>query len=87
MKIHGTNRVNANPYQQQLKNQLKYPKGSQKRDQLEISREAIELQKKKAKDVKREKYIASLKNKIDSGTYKINYEETAKKMLEFWKHP
>ncbi|HLS23557.1 MAG TPA: flagellar biosynthesis anti-sigma factor FlgM [Pseudogracilibacillus sp.] len=83
MKIQG-----PNPYiqlyrqnQQTVKNEKT---NKPKDDQLKISNEAINLQRNEGHLVRREK-VSEIKSLVQSGEYRINYEKTAQKLLEFWK--
>jgi len=83
MKIQG-----PNPYIQlyrQNQRTVKTEKTNKpKDDQLKISNEAIKLQQNEGHLVRREK-VSEIKSLVQSGEYRINYERTAQKLLEFWK--
>src|SRR5699024_12200766 len=79
MKIHGPNHTNFNPYKNQAQKLDKVKKEHQQEDRLEISSHAKQLQQSKKTSVEREKYVQDIKQAIDTGEYKINYEKTAKK--------
>jgi len=83
MKINGPNQTNFNPYKNQLQKQADLKKDL-KQDRIEISNEAKKLMESNKADPKREAYIQEIKDKVDSGEYKINYEKTARKMIDFW---
>lgn len=87
MKIHGTNKTNFNPYKDHIQKNVKHKSHQQKKDQLEISNEAMKLQKNEQSDEKRLAYVKAIKHKIDTGTYDVNYDKTAQKMIDFWKKP
>lgn len=53
-------------------------------DQVQISTEALELQKGSHIETERQAKVEELKNKIESGEYQVNPREVAKKMYEFW---
>ena len=57
---------------------------SKKKDKLEISPEALELQKGDQLEIQRQERVNELKNKVQSGQYKVNPEEVAHKMYSFW---
>jgi len=82
LKING-----PNPYLNIYKNNQKKVKTNQdkdvKDDQLKISKEAIQLQKNQ-QNVSRKQKVSEIKSLVQSGEYKINYEKTAKNLLEFW---
>lgn len=85
MKINGTNQVNFNPYKQHLQKQAEQKTSGSKSDNLQISPEALKLQEKNKPMEKRTAYVQELKQAVESGDYKVDYEQTAEKMLEFWK--
>lgn len=53
-------------------------------DQVQISTEAMEMQKGSRIETERQAKVDELKNKIESGEYQVNPREVAKKMYEFW---
>jgi len=82
MKVHG-----PNSYMQLYRNQMRQQhvkKSERKNDQLDISLEAKHLQMQQAQSVEREKYITELKQLVQSGEYKVNYDKTAQEMIDFW---
>ncbi|MFA1821340.1 flagellar biosynthesis anti-sigma factor FlgM [Virgibacillus oceani] len=83
MKINGPNQTNFNPYKNQIQKQADL-KRDMKQDQIEISNQAKELLESEKADPKREAYVQDIKDKVDAGEYKINYEKTAQKMIDFW---
>lgn len=83
MKIQG-----PNPYLQiynQQKQSTIRKKSDQKTDQLNISQEAKMMQMKQTGQSERAQYVQELKEKIQSGTYEINYEHVAEKMIDYLK--
>jgi negative regulator of flagellin synthesis FlgM len=84
MKINGTNQTNFNPYKQHIQKQAEVKKDIQTKDQIEISSQAKELQEKDKASEKRASYVQEIKQAVDSGSYKVNPEKVAQKMLEFW---
>ena len=84
MKINGPNQTNFNPYKNQLQKQADLKK-DMKQDQIEISNRAKNLLENDKTNPKREAYVQDIKDKVDAGEYKINYEKTAQKMIDFWK--
>ncbi|GAE95066.1 negative regulator of flagellin synthesis [Gracilibacillus boraciitolerans JCM 21714] len=84
MKINGPNQSNFNAYKNQTQLPNKEAKTSHtfKPDQLEISDKALKMQQKDA----RQAYVNEIKQQVDNGgEYKVNEQETAKKILNFWK--
>mgnify|MGYP001294428090 CR=1 FL=1 len=83
MKITNLGPSGINPYQrEQQKTELLKKKAGPHADSVEISREAISMQKQT--DPARLEKIANLKAKIEKGTYSINYEKLAKKMIQYY---
>lgn len=82
MKINPINRIDAVYQAYQKNNQPAKPEDAKKvkTDQLELSDEA-RLQLQKEKDLK----IEQLKAQIENGTYKVDSEKLAEKLLAFWK--
>lgn len=76
MKIHGSNHINFNTYQQQMQEQTV---------NFEILNQSKQLQKNSQPGAKRAKYVQDIKQTIDSGEYRVNPQKTAKKMIDFWK--
>ncbi len=83
MKINHVGHVNLNPYNKQMEKMEGATKAS-KRDKLEISTAALELQKGNPIELERQKIVEDLKNKVDSGEYKIEPKQIAEKMYSFW---
>ncbi len=83
MKINNIGRVNVNPYNKQMEKMEKAQNVS-KRDKIEISSEALELQKGGPLEIERQEKVEKLKEKVQSGEYEIKPREIAKKMYDFW---
>lgn len=84
MKINGPNQTNFNPYKNQLQKQADYKNEANKKDQIEISSQAKQLQENEKPNVQRASYVQEIKNAVESGEYKVNPERTAEKMIDFW---
>ncbi|WP_068673086.1 flagellar biosynthesis anti-sigma factor FlgM [Oceanobacillus sp. Castelsardo] len=84
MRINGSNQTNFNPYKNILKKQAEVKREVNKQDQIEISKEAKQLQESERPNEKRAEYVQSIKNLVQSGEYQVDPEKTAKKMIEFW---
>lgn len=81
MKIQG-----PNPYINTYRNQQQKhvpKKSTQQQDEINISAQAKKLQQNKP-NLERSQYVAEVKERVQSGKYKIDYELTAQKMIEFW---
>jgi len=83
MKINNIGQVKLNPYNRQMEKMDGIAKAS-KRDKLEISTEALELQKGNPIELERKKIVEDLKKKVDSGEYEIEPKKIAEKMYSFW---
>lgn len=85
MKIHSAHSANA-IYRSQNVQQQKLPQGGQtgKKDSVEISNAAKELQQSEAIDPARREKVEQLKAQIENGTYEVRPEQTAKKMQDYW---
>ncbi|MBP1971173.1 negative regulator of flagellin synthesis FlgM [Virgibacillus natechei] len=84
MKINGPNQTNFNPYKNQMQKQADYKNEVNKKDQIEISSQAKQLQENEKPHVQRASYVQEIKNAVESGEYKVNPERTAEKMIDFW---
>lgn len=85
MKINGLNHSNnIHAYKKNQEN-VQSAQGKKQRDQLEISSEAKQLQKKSQFADGRQEKINSIKAKIDAGEYNVDAFNTAKKFYNFWR--
>jgi len=84
MKINETNHLKFNAYQNLIQKPTKNHEKVEKSDQLEISNEAKSMLEKHQPDKTREKHIQAIKEKVEAGTYEIDFEKTASKMIDFW---
>lgn len=82
MKIQGPNHY-LNIYRTNERTVNVNKKGQVKDDQLNISREAKQLLQSEH-NVERSKKVAEIKTLVQSEQYKIDYEKTAEKMLQFF---
>lgn len=87
MKINGSNQTHhINAYQKQLQKQTSTSQiNHQQEDRLQISDKAKRMQESSAAESGRHARIEKIKQEVASGNYQINYEETAKRMMDFWK--
>ncbi|HHW36004.1 MAG TPA: flagellar biosynthesis anti-sigma factor FlgM [Bacillales bacterium] len=83
MKINHFGPIQTNPYKNQIEKMDRLQKTSSS-DQVQISTEAMEMQKGSRIETERQAKVDELKNKIESGEYQVNPREVAKKMYEFW---
>lgn len=81
MRIERPNSVQSvNPYrQQEMRQEEARTRG--KRDQLEISNEALELQRGQETEVERAARIEELKEQVQAGTYHVDAGLVAEKLL------
>jgi len=85
VKINNFRPVNMNPYNKQLDKAGKLQAhAANQKDKIEISKEALEMQITSQYEVERQQRVDELKNKIESGEYKVNPQELAQKMYSYW---
>jgi negative regulator of flagellin synthesis FlgM len=85
MRINHFNSIQNNPYKNQVQNmkQEKVQSGY-KKDELQISEEAKTLLSSSKFETDRAEKISEIKSQVDNGTYKVNVNETAKSIINFW---
>lgn len=83
MKINNFGRVGMNPYAKQIEKMDKAATIA-KKDKIEISTEALELQKGNSIEAKREERVQQLKEQVQNGEYKVNSRNVAEKLYSFW---
>lgn len=83
MRIQGPNPY-LNIYNQQ-KNQNVNKDKKELKDQVAISSEAKLMQMSKGQHNTRSQYVQTIKERVQSGEYEIDHQQTAQKLLEFWK--
>ncbi|MEN0650735.1 flagellar biosynthesis anti-sigma factor FlgM [Caldifermentibacillus hisashii] len=81
MKITNYGPSGLNPYMQQKTETIK-KKAEKTNDQIEISSEALKLQQQT--DPARQEKIAHIKDQIQNGTYKIDHQELAKSIYNYY---
>lgn len=86
MKINETNRIGAiNPYQRNIETGYKEEqKKSRRKDEVSISPEAMEMLN-RSSDTDRVKKIQELKQQVASGTYRVDADKIAEKLLPYFK--
>ena len=86
MKINHTQGLNpVNPYKNQISHRPEsapQEKGG-KRDVVDISKEAFQLQGDPTSTDRTQK-VDALKAQIDAGQYQVNHKAVAEKMIAFW---
>jgi len=84
MKINGPNPL-LNIYNNQMNNKRHATKSKTQSDKINISDAAQKLHGNGPQvNEKRLEYVQEIKQSVESGQYKVNYERTAQKMIEFW---
>lgn len=83
MRINPMNGV-QNIYRRQLEKYEKTLETKLKRDKIEISTEAKQLQQTNQMEKARQEKINHIKEQIESGNYKVDAKEVARKFYEFW---
>ncbi|WP_421381464.1 flagellar biosynthesis anti-sigma factor FlgM [Bacillus salacetis] len=85
MKINNINTPRLNPYNKQL-NKIDQAKSINKpSDKVEISSEAKDMQIANQFNVERQEKVKNLKVQVENGTYKVNHQELAKSLKNFYK--
>ncbi|BAB07342.1 flagellar biosynthesis anti-sigma factor FlgM [Halalkalibacterium halodurans] len=84
MKVNPYTAISQQLYRQQVEKAETVKGKPQKRDQLEISKEAQEMQKGSPIEVEREKKIEEIKQKIEKGEYSVDSRAVADKLYDFW---
>lgn len=83
MKVNPYGKV-QNIYRKQIEKQQTKSDVVKKKDKLEISTEAKLMQQETRIEFERKEKVEALKEKVQSGEYKVNAQEVAKKFYEFW---
>lgn len=85
MKINSFNRPDTNPYSKQI-NHVEKPTRTERieADQIEISKQAKELQQTSKYDAERAARIEQLKNQIEQGTYKVDPKKVAYSIAKYY---
>lgn len=83
MKVTNYGPSSLNPYMQEMqKTETVKKKTAKTNDQIEISSEALKLQQQT--DPARQEKIAHIKDQIQNGTYKIDHQELAKSIYNYY---
>ena len=83
MKINPYHSV-SNVYRQSIERTNPKKGRRLKKDQVEISQAALEMQKGTPFEKARQEKVAELKKKIEAGEYKVHPHSVAAKFYEFW---
>ncbi|TWI59944.1 flagellar biosynthesis anti-sigma factor FlgM [Halalkalibacter nanhaiisediminis] len=84
MKINPFQPVQQNPYRKQIDKAEMVADLKAKSDKLEISTEALEMQKGTRIENERQEKVEALKQQIEAGEYKVNPQAVANKFYDFW---
>ncbi|HEX7065877.1 MAG TPA: flagellar biosynthesis anti-sigma factor FlgM [Bacillales bacterium] len=84
MKINGVNHSNINPYKKPVGTE-QTKQDARRKDQIEISPEAKQLQQKSRLTAERQEKVDQIKAKVDAGQYQVDADKVAKKFYEFWR--
>lgn len=78
--------MKVNPYQNQIRKQTSVRTEQQvKADQLQISDQAKKMQEAKHVQPEREARVEAIKQQVETGNYSVDAEQTAVKLLQFFK--
>lgn len=83
MKIQGPNPY-LNAYKQTPHKNTSPNKTASMKDKVNISSEAMKMHGTKQQETERTAYVNEIKESIKSGEYKIDHEQLAQKMIDFW---
>ncbi|KDE46047.1 flagellar biosynthesis anti-sigma factor FlgM [Geobacillus sp. CAMR12739] len=86
MKIHHIGPMGVNPYQRQLAKTERLAAGKANGDQVEISKEAKELQEAASWEQARQAKLDELRQQIENGTYQVDPRAVAKRMIEYYRN-
>lgn len=84
MKIQGPNPI-INAYKNNQSKVVKTNKNIAQKDKLNISFEAKNLQRNGMSSADRTQKVSDIKASVQSGDYKINYNQTANDMINFFR--
>ena len=86
MKINNFKPLGVNPYKNQLNKLEQMEKGpNKKKDVVEISTEAKEMQQISSFEKDRKIKVDELRSQVENGTYKPQPSEIAKSIINFYK--
>nr|WP_110112538.1 flagellar biosynthesis anti-sigma factor FlgM [Bacillus sp. CGMCC 1.16541] len=84
MKINRYGSFSVNPYKKQMDQQQKANVIDHKKDKVEISSQGKEMQHVNAFSTERQQKVEELKKQIQQGTYKVEPQDVAKSMIDFY---
>ncbi|MGG0720062.1 flagellar biosynthesis anti-sigma factor FlgM [Robertmurraya massiliosenegalensis] len=83
MKINPLRSINVNPYNKQAE-KIEPTQKAKGKDKVEISTEAMKLQKLGNIELERQEKVDAIKKEVQSGNYEVNAKVIAEKMYSFW---
>ena len=86
MKIHHIGSMNVHPYQRQLAKTERLAAGKAKGDQVEISKEAKELQEAASWERARQAKLEELRQQIETGAYQVDPQAVAKRIIDYYRN-
>ncbi|EZP75128.1 anti-sigma-28 factor FlgM [Parageobacillus genomosp. 1] len=86
MKIHHVGPMNVNPYQRQYSRLDKQVSSANKKDQVEISEAAKELQEAAKWESARQEKVEKLKQQVQNGTYTIDSKAIARSIIQYYRN-
>ncbi|MFV8826452.1 flagellar biosynthesis anti-sigma factor FlgM [Alkalihalobacterium sp. APHAB7] len=84
MKINPYQAIQNTTYRKQVEKQMATNETKMKKDQLQISKAAMELQQSTKIDAARQEKVNELKEKVQSGNYKVDAQAVANKLYDYW---
>ncbi|MCZ0754415.1 flagellar biosynthesis anti-sigma factor FlgM [Anoxybacillus sp. J5B_2022] len=84
MNIHRIGSTNVNPYQRQVNKTEQVAKLTGKKDKVEISQAAKELQEASKLEAARQEKIEQLKQQVQTGTYTIDAKAVADSVWNYY---
>jgi len=84
MNIHRIGSTNVNPYQRQMNKLEQSAKTTGKKDKVEISQAAKELQEASKLEAIRQEKIEQLKQQVQTGTYTVDAKAVAESVWNYY---
>ncbi|MEB1806674.1 MAG: flagellar biosynthesis anti-sigma factor FlgM [Bacillaceae bacterium] len=84
MKINPYQAIQNTTYRKQVEKQTATNETKMKKDEIQISKAAMELQQSTKIDAARQEKVNELKEQIQSGNYKVDAQAVANKFYDFW---
>ncbi|GGJ64131.1 negative regulator of flagellin synthesis FlgM [Anoxybacillus voinovskiensis] len=84
MNIHRIGSTNVNPYQRQMNKLEQSAKTTGKKDKVEISQAAKELQEASKLEAARQEKVEQLKQQVQTGTYTVDAKAVAESVWNYY---